>query len=609
MDEEGKKDLFSIILGLILLPVAIFIPTEIKTVKILLFLIPYLITGWEIIKESVENIFHGKIFDENFLMTVATAGAFFIGEYPEGVLVMLLFRIGELFEHYATEKSRKSVSSLMDIRPDYANTERNGEIIMTEPDKVEIGETIIVKPGEKIPLDGEIIEGFSSLNTVALTGESLPKDVKTGDTVLSGCINLNGLIKIKVKNSFGESTVSKILELIENSNDKKTKSESFITKFSKYYTPCVVIGAVLFSLISIFVFKKDTAESIRRSLMLLVVSCPCALVVSVPLTFFGGIGGASKKGILFKGSNYIEALSKVGTVLFDKTGTLTKGNFAVSEILTEGISEEELLFFAGNAEKNSNHPISSSVKNLCKKDACVKNVEEIAGCGVQADVDGQNVKIGNEKMMEKFGIDYKKADSFGNTLYVAVDDEYKGSIVISDEIKNDAKETVSDLETMGIKNIIMLTGDKEEIAHHISEELSLKNYYAELLPKDKVEITSEQVKNSGKKTVSFVGDGINDAPVIACSDVGIAMGSFGSDATVEAADVVIMDDNISKVPLAVKIAKRTMRIAKENIAFALIVKAAVLILASMGISQMWMAIIADVGVTVLDVLNAMRALK
>ena len=583
-------------------------------ILLIIYLTAYLIVGGDVVLKAFRNILKGQIFDENFLMSLATIGAFIIGEYPEGVAVMLFYQIGELFQDYAINKSRKSIADLMDIRPDYANVVRNGETIKVDPDEVNIGEEIIVKPGEKIALDGKIIDGYSVIDTSALTGESLPREVSPGDDILSGCVNMSGLIRIKVSKEFGESTVSKILDLVENASSKKSESEKFITKFAKYYTPIVVIIAILLAIIPPLVLKDATFNDwIYRALVFLVISCPCALVISIPLGFFGGIGGASAHGVLVKGSNYLEALSKTEMIVFDKTGTLTKGVFKVTEIVTKNISKEKLLEIAVYAESYSTHPISISLQNAYGKNidnSKISDVEEIPGHGVKAIVEDKVVLAGNNKLMKKMSIEYSTDEVIGTVVHIAMDGDYKGYIVISDEIKLDSKIAIKNLKNLGIKKTIMLTGDSKVVGEKVANELGLDLVYTELLPADKVQKVEELLKKKSKKgSLSFVGDGINDAPVLARADVGIAMGGLGSDAAIEAADIVIMDDEPSKIATTIKIAKKTLSIVKQNIFFALVVKFIVLILGAGGIATMWEAIFADVGVSVLAILNAMRAMN
>lgn len=590
-------------------------------IRFVVFLAAYAIIGGDVVKNAVKNIGHGQIFDENFLMVIATVGAFFVGDYPEAVAVMLFYQVGECFQSYAVNKSRKSIAALMDIRPDYANVLRDGEEKEVDPEEVAIGETIVIKPGERIPLDGTILTGSSALDTMALTGESLPRDVETGDEVISGCINLSGVLEVKVNKEFGQSTVAKILELVENASSKKAESENFITKFAKYYTPIVVFCALALAVIPPLILSGGWSMWVYRALTFLVISCPCALVISIPLSFFGGLGGSSKAGILIKGSNYLEALADAEIVVMDKTGTLTKGNFAVTKILTEeGVSKEELLELAAYAESYSTHPISQSLtkayqdtgKGLSKER--LGTVEEIAGHGVKAVIDGSTVLAGNEKLMKKeqvsIGTKQQKEVMAGTLVHVAKDGRYLGAAVIADEIKPDAKEAVAGMKAMGIKQIVMLTGDRKEAAEHVAEQLGITTVYAELLPGDKVDRVEELFgQKSEKGKLLFVGDGINDAPVLARADIGIAMGGLGSDAAIEAADIVIMTDEPSKIAKAMKISGKTLRIVKENIVFAIGIKVLVLLLAAFGMANMWAAVFADVGVAVIAILNAMRALK
>ena len=607
-----KKTLIKIIIALTLFLIALVAKFNNPIINNIIYIISYLIVGLEVVKEAIEHIIKGKVFDENFLMAIATIGAFAIGEFPEAVAVMLFYQVGELFQSYAVDKSRKSISDLMNIRPDFANVERNGIIEKVNPKEVKIGEIIVVKPGEKIPLDGNIIEGKTTLDTKALTGEALPREVAEGKEVLSGCVNLSGLIKVKVSKEYGESTVSKILDLVENASSKKTKSENFITKFAKYYTPIVVIMAVLIAIIPpIFIKDANFTDWIYRALSFLVVSCPCALVISIPLSFFGGIGGAAKAGILIKGSNYLEALSKTETIVFDKTGTLTKGIFEVQEIKPIGITKEELLKLVAYAEKYSNHPISVSIKNAYKgeidKNVDIK-IEEIAGQGIYAKIEEKEVLVGNEKLMKENNVDFIKCEKIGTILYIAINKKYSGYIVISDAVKEDAINTIKELRKGFIKETVMLTGDRKEVGESVAKELGINKVYTELLPDGKVEKIEELLKNKTGK-VAFVGDGINDAPVLALADIGIAMGGLGSDAAIEAADVVLMTDEPSKIVKAMQISKKTMKIVKQNIVFAISIKILVLILSAMGISTMWEAVFADVGVSVLAILNALRALR
>ncbi len=609
-----KKRAIKILIALVIYIVAIVGNFGNELIKDTLFIISYLIVGLSILKKAIRNIFRGKVFDENFLMAVATLGAFGVGEFPEAVAVMLFYQIGELFQSYAVDKSRKSISSLMDIRPDYANVLRDGKEEKVDPDEVKIGEIIVVKPGEKIPLDGTIIEGTTMLDTKALTGESVPVEAKENDEVLSGSINESGKILVKVSKEYGESTVSKILDLVENASSKKSKSENFITKFAKYYTPTVVIIAVILAIVPPFIFKGTSfTERIYRALSFLVVSCPCALVISIPLSFFGGIGGASKMGILIKGSNYLEALASTEIAVFDKTGTLTKGMFEVQKIETNNISKDELLEIAAYAENYSNHPIAKSIKNAYKKEIDtnrIKNIKEISGHGISVTVDDKNVLIGNEKLMEENKIQYTKIEDIGTILYIAINNEYKGLIIISDEIKEDSKGLVKNLKNLGVKKTVMLTGDKKTVGEDVGEKLGLDEVYTELLPDGKVEKVEKLMQEKTEKgKLVFVGDGINDSPVLAMSDIGIAMGALGSDAAIEAADVVIMTDEPSKIANAIGLSRKTMKIVKENIVFAIFVKVLVLILTAIGLSTMWEAVFADVGVSIIAIINALRMLK
>ena len=577
---------------------------------LLVYLVPYLLVGYGTLREAVEGLAHGDAFNEHFLMSIATIGALCIGEYPEAVFVMLFFQVGELFEGYAEGKSRESISHLMDIRPDVAHVERTAGILDVAPDAVNVGETIVIRPGEKIPLDGVVIEGSSSLNTIALTGESIPRDVTIEDEVISGCVNLQGVIRVRTTKNFGESTVSKIINLVENASESKSQSETFITRFARIYTPVVVFLAIGIASLPPLFGLGDFTTWLYRALMFLVVSCPCALVISVPLTFFGGIGGASRKGILIKGANYIDVLSKLDTVVFDKTGTLTHGQFAVTAVHPDRFDEHHLLHLAAHVEHFSTHPIGAALRDAFPEEATdgckISEVEEVAGQGVKARVGEQLVCVGNTKMMDAIGAKWHDCSHVGTIIHVAIDGEYAGHIVINDKIKEDSKEAVSHLRSLGIKRLVMLTGDRKEVADDVAKKLGLTEYHAELLPEDKVAIVE---KLSPGSRLAFVGDGINDAPVLARADVGIAMGGLGSDAAIEAADVVLMDDQPSKIAIAINIARRTLGIARQNVFFAIGVKTLVLILATFGLATMWMAVFADVGVTVLAVLNAMRALR
>lgn len=608
------KRLWRIIIGAAVLATAVLLSLNNEWLQIALFIISYIIVGGDVVKRAVKNIFKGQVFDENFLMSIATIGAFFIGEYPEGVAVMLFYQVGELFQSYAVGKSRKSIASLMDIRPDYANVKKGDELVKVDPDEVQIGDIIVIKAGEKIPLDGKVIEGSSMIDTSALTGESVPREVEVGSDILSGCININGVITAEVTKEFGASTVSKILDLVENASSKKSNSEQFITKFARYYTPVVVIIAVFLAIIPPLVIDGATfSDWIYRALAFLVVSCPCALVISIPLSFFGGIGGASKKGVLVKGSNYLEALAETEIVVFDKTGTLTKGVFNVQEIHPEGVSKEELLELTAHAESYSNHPISLSLKRAYSKEidnGRISDVEEISGHGVIAIVDGKKVMAGNIKLMKMMDIPYFKGELIGTIVHVAVNNKYIGYIVIADEVKEDSAQAIKELKAANIKQTVMLTGDNKSIGSKVAKELGLDKVYAELLPADKVEKLEELFSQKSKKgKLAFVGDGINDAPVLARADIGIAMGGLGSDAAIEASDVVIMTDEPSKIATTMKISKKTLKIAHQNIVFAIGIKIIVLILSAFGITTMWAAIFADVGVTIIAVLNAFRALN
>ena len=608
-----KKKGIRIILAFALYLVALMIHFPLEWINQLIYLVAYVIVGWEIVKKAFRNITRGKVFDENFLMTVATIGAFGIGEFPEAVAVMLFYQVGELFQHYAVDKSRKSIASLMDIRPDFANVEREGNVQKVNPSDVKIGEIIIVKPGEKVPLDGIVVEGTSSLDTKALTGEALPRDVQEGLQVISGCINLNGVIKIEVTKEYGESTVSKILNLVENASSKKAKSENFITKFAQYYTPIVVFIALILAVIPPLMIPGATfSDWIYRALSFLVVSCPCALVISIPLSFFGGIGGASKMGILIKGSNYLEALANTEIMVFDKTGTLTEGVFEVQKVKAVDRSEEELLKLTAYAEYYSNHPISLSVKKAYHKEIDEKQIletQELSGRGMVAKIGEQNILVGNEKLMREKQIDFETCNEIGTILYVAVNGKYAGCIVIADKIKPDASNTIKNLKKNHMKQTVMLTGDRKDVGENVAKELGLDQVYTELLPDGKVGKVETLLKEKSEKgKLAFVGDGINDAPVLALADIGIAMGGLGSDAAIEAADIVLMTDEPSKIVDAIQLSKKTMKIVKENIIFAISVKILVLILSAFGLSTMWEAVFADVGVSVIAILNALRVL-
>ena len=617
MNKKQKKVLIRIIVAVALLIILSFVPAE-GWLQLALYMIPYLVIGYDILKKAVKGIMNRQVFDENFLMAVATVGAIALGDYKEGVAVMLFYQIGELFQSYAVGKSRRNISELMDIRPDYANIEKDGEVVQVDPDEVAIGTIILVKPGEKIPIDGIVTEGTSSLNTSALTGESLPRNAKEGDEVISGCINMTGLLKIKTTREFGESTVSKILELVENSSSRKSRSENFISKFARVYTPAVCYGAVALALIPPIVrmvfmgLPADFGTWIYRALTFLVISCPCALVISIPLSFFAGIGGASKEGVLVKGSNYLETLSQTKYVVFDKTGTMTQGVFEVSGIFPAALSKEELIECAACAESYSSHPISKSLQKAYGKEIDknrVTEVTEVSGKGVTAKVDGRLVAAGNGRLMDQLGIPYTVCDQVGTLVYVAVDSAFAGCIVISDLLKPHAKEAISALKKAGVTRTVMLTGDTKRVADSVTAELGIHEVCSELLPADKVAKVEELLaKKSEKEKLAFVGDGINDAPVLSRADIGIAMGALGSDAAIEAADIVLMDDDPLKIAKAIKISRKCIRIVYENIYFAIGIKVICLILGALGIANMWAAIFADVGVMVIAVLNAIRAL-
>lgn len=590
---------------------------------LIIYLVPYLVVGYDVVGEAIEGICHGDVFDEDFLMFVATVGAMCIGflpgaepQFAEAVFVMLFFQVGELFEHYAEHRSRRSIRALMDIRPDTANVLRNGKIQTVSPDTIAVGETIIVKPGERVALDGEIVDGTSALNTVALTGESMPRDVRKGDQVVSGCVNMSGVLTVKVQKSFGESTASKIINMVENASEKKSKSEAFITRFARVYTPIVVIVALVLAFVPpLFCggYVEALTTWLYRALTFLVVSCPCALVISIPLSFFGGIGGASRHGILIKGASYIDALSELDTVVFDKTGTLTHGEFCVEAIHPDKISPDQLLHLAAHVERYSTHPIAMSLKQAFgnEADGCkVEDVEEIAGHGVRAVVNGHTVCVGNERMMDSVGAEWHKCHLVGTTVHVSIDGEYAGHIVVADRIKEDAADAIAGLHAMGISNTVMLTGDRKEVGEDVARRVGIDDCHTQLLPADKLGILEQLLDNKkNNTTLAFVGDGINDAPALARADVGVAMGALGSDAAIEAADVVLMDDKPSKMVTAIRIAHRTLGIARQNVWFAIGVKVLVLLLAAVGLATMWMAVFADVGVMVLAVLNAMRTLR
>ena len=612
MSKKQKRMLIRIILSAVLLVAAFLIPSDNMT-RLTLFFVPYAVIGWDVLWRALRNIFRGQVFDENFLMAIATIGAFLIGEYPEAVAVMLFYQVGELFQSYAVGRSRQSISSLMDIRPDYANIETDGGLFKVAPEEVAIGDVIVVKPGEKVPLDGTVIEGNSTVNTSALTGESLPRDVIPGNEVISGCVNLSGLIKVRATKEYGESTVAKILDLVENSSSKKAQAENFITKFARYYTPVVVISALLLAVVPPLFLSGEWSSWINRALIFLVVSCPCALVISIPLSFFGGIGGASKQGILVKGSNYLEALAQTEQVVFDKTGTLTKGTFRVTAVHPDKLSEEQLLELAVLAESYSDHPISASLKEAYQKpidSSRVKQAEELPGRGVKVLVDQKTVCAGNSKLMEEIGVSWRNCHHTGTIVHVAADGEYGGHIVISDEAKPDAAEAICKLKQQGIQKTVMLTGDAKAVGEHVAKELGIDEVHTELMPADKVaQVERLLAQKSSRGKLAFVGDGINDAPVLSRADIGIAMGGLGSDAAIEAADIVIMDDKPMKLSAAIDISKKTLRIVKQNIVFALAIKGLVLILGAFGMANMWEAVFADVGVSVLAILNASRALK
>ena len=616
MNKKQKKMLIRIIIAAVLIVVFSLLPAE-GYLRFVLFMIPYLVIGYDILKKAFKGILNKQVFDENFLMAVATVGAILLGDYSEGVAVMLFYQIGELFQSYAVGKSRRNISELMDIRPDYANIEKDGTLEQVDPDEVEIGTIIVVQPGEKVPIDGVITEGTSTLNTSALTGESLPRDAKAGDEVLSGCINMTGLLKIRTTKEFGESTVSRILELVENSSSKKSRSENFISKFAKYYTPAVCYGALALAFIPpivLLIMGKPAmwGDWIYRALTFLVISCPCALVISIPLSFFAGIGGASNQGILVKGSNYLETLAQTKYVVFDKTGTMTQGVFEVSGIHHNEMPDEELLEYAALAECSSSHPISKSLQKAYGKPIDrnrVTDIEEISGNGVIAKVDGISVAAGNTKLMNRLGIAYQDCHHVGTVVHMAIDGKYAGHILISDIIKPHAKEAIAELKKAGISKTVMLTGDSKRVADQVAEELGIQEVYSELLPADKVSRVEELLnQKSEKDKLAFVGDGINDAPVLSRADIGIAMGALGSDAAIEAADIVLMDDDPLKISKAIKIARKCIRIVYENIYFAIGIKVLCLILGALGIANMWMAIFADVGVMILAVLNAIRTL-
>ena len=609
-----KKDLFKILISIILFLIGQFIEFNFQWVNLIFLLVSYLIIGYEVIIEAVENILKKEFFDENFLMSIATIGAFIIGEYPEAVAVMLFYQIGEILQECAIDSSKKSISSLMELKAEYVNLECHNEIFKKEPNDIQIGDIIIVNPGERIPLDGIVVEGSSSIDASALTGEAIPKNVEKNDEVLSGCININGVLKIKVNKKYEESTVNKILELVQNATEHKAPTENFIRKFSKKYTPVVVVLALLIAIVPPIIAKNNLwSEWIYKALSFLVVSCPCAMVISVPLSFFGGIGGASKKGILIKGGNYLEVLAKARITVFDKTGTLTKGVFEVEEINSFNMSKEELLELTAYAENNSNHPIALSIKKAYGKkidSSFISNVEEIAGNGIKAIVKGKEIYVGNKKLMDNLGIELRIDKIIGTIVFVVIDNKYEGYITISDQIRENIKDVITKLKTQKIRKTVMLTGDLQQVAKEVSNKIGIYEFHSELLPTQKVEELQKILKSKqDNEKVIYVGDGINDAPVLAIADVGIAMGGIGSDAAIEAADVVIMNDDLDKLCTAIKISKKTLKIVKQNMIFALFIKIVVLILVTLGISNMWQAVFADVGVTVIAILSSLRTLR
>lgn len=615
MSKKQQKTLIRILTGTVLFILATMLPLQ-GWWRLVAFLVPYLIIGGDILLRAGRNILHGQVFDENFLMSLATVGAFFVGDYPEGVFVMLFYQVGELFQSYAVDRSRRSISDLMDIRPDYANIRKGGELVQVDPEDVAVGDVIVIRAGERIPLDGQVVSGDSLVDTSALTGESVPRRMEPGREIISGCINQTGVLEVRVTKEFGESTVAKILDLVENASSKKSKSENFITKFARYYTPAVVIAAVLLAVLPPLLMPGALwSEWIHRALIFLVISCPCALVISIPLSFFGGIGGASKQGILIKGGNYLETLAQSEIVVFDKTGTLTKGVFKVTSILpaSKAMDSATLLRLTALAESYSNHPISLSLKEAYGKEldnSAVTDAEEISGHGVKAIVEGRTVYAGNGKLMDRVGVSWQPAQTAGTVVYVAVDGEYAGHLIISDEIKEDAPAAIADLKRQGVAKTVMLTGDAKAVGEAVAKELGLDQVYTELLPADKVDrMEALLAEKSPKGTLAFVGDGMNDAPVLSRADIGIAMGGLGSDAAIEAADVVLMDDKPSKIAAAIRISRKTLRIVKQNIWFALGVKALVLVMGAVGMANMWEAVFADVGVSVLAILNASRALR
>ena len=611
MTRRQKRLLFRIIIAAVLFAAGSLLPLG-PTVEMGVFLVCYVVIGWDIVWKAVTNILQGQVFDENFLMTIATIGALILGEHSEGVAVMLFYQVGEWFQSYAVSKSRKSIASLMDIRPDYANVERNGKLEQVDPDEVNIGDTIVVKPGERVPLDGKILKGTSALDTSALTGESMPRDVEPGMEVISGCINQTGILTIQTTKMYGESTVAKILDLVENASDKKGKTENFISRFARYYTPIVVFAAIALAILPPLITGQSFSIWIYRALTFLVISCPCALVISIPLSFFGGMGGASKIGVLVKGSNYLESLAHTEAVVFDKTGTLTKGSFVVSQIKAIGMKKEQLLELAAYAEDYSNHPISQSIKKAYNRkidNRRISDVQEIAGYGVQAVIDGKPVLAGNTKLMTRENITFSPADAVGTVIYLACNGKYSGYIVIEDEIKADAPVAIKALKEVGVKKTVMLTGDADAVGKKVAHKLGLDQVYTELLPADKVDRVEALLKQTSEKgKLVFVGDGINDAPVLARADVGIAMGGLGSDAAIEAADVVLMDDDPMQIAKAIKISRKCLGIVYQNIVVAIGIKLLCLVLVALGFANMWLAVFADVGVMILAVLNAIRAL-
>ena len=619
MTKKQKKMLYRIIVTFLLFAVLMVCEHTgrmdgwYKIVLFVIYLVPYLVIGYDIVYKAARNISHGQVFDENFLMMIATFGAFGVGEYSEAVAVMLFYQVGELFQGYAVGKSRQSISDMMDICPEYANIEEDGVLKQVDPDDVEVGSIIVVKPGERIPLDGIVVEGESLIDTAALTGESVPRSAKAGDEIISGCVNGSGTLKVKTTKEFDDSTVAKILELVENASSKKAKVENFITRFAKYYTPVVTISAVILAILPPLILGGGWAEWIQRACIFLVISCPCALVISVPLGFFGGIGAASKIGVLVKGSNYLEAVAEMTTIVFDKTGTLTKGEFKVTDVITENGSKEELIELAALGEGYSNHPIANSIREAYGKELDlnrVTNTEEIAGHGIKAVIDGKTVLLGNEKLMKSESIFYTSCKSMGTVVYVACNGVFEGAVVISDTIKDGAKEAIRDMKQVGVRHTVMLTGDRREAAETVAQTLGIDEVHAELLPGGKVEQVEALLKaEKQKERLAFVGDGINDAPVLTRADIGIAMGSMGSDAAIEAADIVLMDDDVTKIASVVRIARKTLRIVKQNIVFALAIKALVLILGALGMANMWEAVFADVGVSVIAILNSMRTLN